>query len=268
MRGTHFLPRTASAGRPTGPTQRADRPPGLPAIAIPTTSPAFIPPRRPVAHASVVVVDPDTAAAGFIGRALAREPGIALRGAFATAHEAMGSVDWASVDVLLTEMDLPERSALDLMAEALRTNPALRALPLTSNASPTLLFQAIAAGAIGYLLKDQDEAALSKAVLAAVQGGSPISPRMARHLFQRASPTGSKPAQDELSQRENEIRDLIAKGLQRKEVAEALGVSVHTIHAHMRSIHAKLRATNPVVAVRRGARSAPPLPKQGGFGIH
>lgn len=268
MRGTHLLTRTASAGRPIGATQRTDRPPGLPAIAIPTTSPAFIPPRRPAAPATVVVVDPDTAAAGFIGRALAREPGIALKGAFATAHEAMGAVDWTSVDVLLTEMDLPTTSALDLMAEALRINPALRALPLTSNASPTLLFRAIAAGAVGYLLKEQDEAALSNGVRAVLEGGSPISPCMARHLFQRASPTVSKPVQAALSQRENEIRDLIAKGLQRKEVAEALGVSVHTIHAHMRSVHAKLRATNPVAAVRRGARSAPRLPKQGGFGIH
>lgn len=268
MRVTHSPPRTASAGRPIGATQRANRPPGLPAIAMATASPAFIPPRHPVAHASVVVVDPDMTAAGFIGRALAREPGIALKGAFATAHEAMKALDWRSVDVLLTEMDLPAASALDLMAEALRVNPALRALPLTSNASPTLLFRAIAAGAVGYLLKEQDEAALSMAVLAVVQGGSPISPRMARHLIQRASSTGSRPVQDDLSQRENEIRDLIAKGLQRKEVARALGVSVHTIHAHMRSIHAKLRATNPVAAVRRGARGAPSLPQQGGFGIH
>lgn len=219
--------------------------------------------RRRVVHSRVVVVDPDPQSVEFTGRALARGPGITVNGAFATAREALDLVDWISVDVLLTEMDLPGTSALDLMAEALRRNPALRVVPRTSNESPTLLLQAIEAGAMGYLLKQPDEAALLGAVQSVLEGGSPISPGMARHLIQRLRPIVASPIQDSLSDREGEIVGLIAKGLQRKEVAEALGVSVHTIHAHMRSVHAKLRATHPMSAIRRGTQGENPARQHG-----
>ena len=114
------------------------------------------------------------------------------------------------------------------------------------------MLDAFAAGACGYLLKDGTEADLAGHVRNLRNGGSPISPLIARKLLQRLHPPhppGQAGQSADLSPRENQILDLVARGFTYPEVAEQAGVSLNTVHTHIRNIYGKLGVHNKTEAV-------------------
>jgi len=191
----------------------------------------------------VVVVDHDRKSLGSIERALAGQPGLVLLVGFTSVEQAIRGVDWGSVDVLLTEMDLPGSSAVTLLTTVLRANRSMKAAAHTHNRNPEAMFTALGAGATGYLIKNDRPKLLTDAVRALADGDSPISPAMASHLIRPFVPAKRPVTPDDLSARERQILDMIRAGLIRKEVAARLNLSVHTIHAHMKTIQRKLQAT-------------------------
>ena len=183
--------------------------------------------------------------------AVAGDPGLELAGAFATAEQAMEGVNWGNVDVLLTDLELPGASGVTLISEARRAHPRLLALPLTVHDDTEVLYSALEAGAMGYLLKGLAPAEIAQAIHDLANGRSPISPAIGRHLisaFQR--PTQGVPSQ-ELSPREAQVLGCIASGLSYKEIASSLGISTHTVNAHLKNVYAKLHAAGRSEALRR-----------------
>ena len=114
------------------------------------------------------------------------------------------------------------------------------------------VFNAICAGASGYLLKTADEDAVPAPIQEVLEGGAPINPRVARLVLNMFASRSAPPAQNYgLSDREREVLELMVQGLVKKEVADRLHVSYHTVDNHFRSIYTKLQVHTRGSAVAR-----------------
>lgn len=171
-----------------------------------------------------------------------------LRLAFAAEDVASGLAAFASTrpDVLLVDLQLPDGSGLELVRAAQPS--ATRMLMLTVLADRDSVLGALEAGAHGYLLKDTGEAGILRAIETVFAGETPISPSAAGHLLNLLrAPAG--PASARPTRREQEIVQMIARGLTYAEIAAALGLSVHTVGDHIKSIYRKLEVGSKSEAV-------------------
>lgn len=198
----------------------------------------------------LAIVDDDLRILESVGKALASESDLSLVGLHDSAAGAMRQTDWAGVDVLVTDLDMPETSGVALIAAARARSPSLLALAYTVHEHREALYAALRAGASGYVLKATGTPGLCDAVRACARGECPLSPSVARHLIHefRGLRVGGTP--NSLSPREGEILQCLADGLLYKEVAESLHLSTHTIHAHVKKIYGKLHAHTREDAVR------------------
>lgn len=131
-------------------------------------------------------------------------------------------------DVVLMDLSMPVLDGVAATRQIVAARPATSVVVLTSFSDRARVGDALAAGAVGYLLKDCEPRDLLAAVRSAAQGHAPIDPRVARALLPSAAPR----PQDELSAREREVLLLIAKGLANKQIGRSLGISEATVKAH------------------------------------
>ncbi len=148
-------------------------------------------------------------------------------------------------DVILLDLSLPDGSGLDLIPELLRDSPMSRIVVLTANEDDVALVRALRAGASAYILKGIASDEFSRALTAVLHGETYVSPQLAGHLLREAS---RKPAQQELTAREREVLEGIARSETNREIAERLGVSEKTVKFHVTNVLFKLRARNRVAA--------------------
>ncbi|HMN58158.1 MAG TPA: response regulator transcription factor, partial [Ottowia sp.] len=165
------------------------------------------------------------------------------------------------LDVLLVDLGLPDGSGLAVIAAARQQWPDCAVMVSTIFGDETHVLRSIEAGAMGYLLKDLDAPALLEEVRSLHAGGSPINPMVARKLLLRtgggdtpAGPTAPAAPAGALSAREAEVLRLVARGHTLEEVAQALGVSRHTVRSFVRRIYDKLQVGTRAEAVRAAAR--------------
>ena len=179
-------------------------------------------------------------------------PGFTLAAACADADEAERVLPGVAPDVVLMDINLPGRSGIDCVRQLRRLLPRTALLMLTIQQDSRTLMKSLEAGAHGYLVKTTPNARLLEALAEVHAGGSPISSHMARLLVQRFRAEGNSPEPEQnLSGREEQILNLLAGGLRAKEVADQLGISVHTVRAGVRSIYKKLHARSVPEAVAK-----------------
>ena len=146
------------------------------------------------------------------------------------------------VDVLLTDLGLPDGSGIELIEQAAKHGEIL-SLVVTVFGDEEHVVEAIEAGAMGYLLKDQAPDDVGKAILDMAGGGSPMSPAIARYLLRRMQPEKGEGEESDipaLSQREREVLGYIVKGFTYAEIADLTDISQHTVSTHIRKIYRKL----------------------------
>ena len=162
--------------------------------------------------------------------------------AFASCEEALAALRTAPApDVILLDVGLPGMSGIEGIHHLKALAPETQIIMLTVFDDQEKIFKAICAGAAGYLLKNADEDAIAGAVEEVLRGGAPINPRVARLVLNMFASREAPPKADYgLSAREREVLELVVKGMVKKEVAERLGLSYHTVDNHLRSIYAKL----------------------------
>jgi DNA-binding NarL/FixJ family response regulator len=181
---------------------------------------------------------------------------LTLIGAVGTCAEAISALHKRDVDVLLCDLGLPDGDGADVVREARRLYPTLDAMVVTVFGDEPHVMRSLEAGATGYLLKDS----LPEDFLATIQllrnGGSPIHPTIARRLLQRFSGRTQQaaPVHGELTAREREVLQLVARGHRTPEIAAALGISAHTVSTHIKHIYAKLEVTTRGEAVFAASR--------------
>jgi len=163
-------------------------------------------------------------------------------------------------DVLLTDLGLPDGDGTDLIRLAAEKSPGTLCMVITVFGDERHVVAAIEAGALGYLLKDGRAESLASSILEMLDGGSPISSAIARHLLRRlrpgeedaASDAKAEPASEpvpRLSNREQEVLTHVVKGFTTPEIARIMGVSPHTVTTHVRGIYRKLSVSSRGEAV-------------------
>ena len=169
--------------------------------------------------------------------------------------EALACLDGWAPELALIDLGLPDGSGVQVIEHLSTARPACFRVVTTIFADDVHLFPALRAGANGYLLKDQPDAQLDRALTGIINGEPPLSPAIARRLLQVFSPEISEP-EEKLSPRERDTLTLIAKGCRLRETAEQLGVTYNTAAGYLKSVYRKLkvnsRAEATLEAVRRG----------------
>lgn len=176
-----------------------------------------------------------------------------LLAACATLCEGLAELEKHSPDVLLTDLGLPDGHGTTLIREARNKDEHIEIMVISVFGDERNVLNAIEAGAAGYLLKDGNPDYMADSILELVAGGSPISPSIARHLLRRFNQAPTPIEKDDsvpnLTKRETEVLQGVAKGLTYNEVADMLGMSPNTITSHIKHIYRKLEVRSRSEAV-------------------
>ena len=174
-------------------------------------------------------------------------------GTIGTADEAIRQIPLLKPDVVLMDINLSsQESGIDCVKALKRRVPGTNFMMCTVYEEDEKIFEALSAGASGYILKKTPPSRLVEAIRELYEGGAPMSSQIARKVVAafQGRPTGTGEL-EELSNREREILEQLAKGLMYKEIAAALFISAETVRKHVYHIYEKLHVTNRVEAVNK-----------------
>jgi len=212
-----------------------------------------MPPLPPI---SVGVVEDDARLREGITMLLAGTPGYRLKGIFSSVEEALAGLASGAPDVLLLDINLPGMPGSAGVRPIRERYPRTQVLMLTVFAEEERIFESICNGACGYLLKKTPPARLMDAIREAHEGGSPMSPEIARKvvtLFQRTHEPSDAGAR--LTPHETRLLKLLAEGNSYGSAGEALGCSINTVRNYIRSIYEKLHVHSKSEAVSKALRN-------------
>jgi DNA-binding NarL/FixJ family response regulator len=199
---------------------------------------------------SVAIVEDNPEVRRNLSRYIGGAPGFRCACVCASAEEALRVIPQSPPDVVLMDIQLPRMSGITCTASLKKTLPSLPVMMLTVYEDTDAIFNALKAGASGYLLKRTDPAKVLEALTELHHGGAPMTGEIARKVidsFHRAKAT--TPPEDKLTAREEEILDHLAKGYVTKEIADKLDISTATVRFHLRHIYDKLHVHSRVEAV-------------------
>lgn len=191
----------------------------------------------------VVLADDHTVVRTGIRAMLERIAGIEILGEASNGREALALVEQHRPHLLLTDIGMPELNGLELTARVTKDFPGTRVIILSMHAAEEYVWQALRAGAAGYLLKDTDAKELEVAIKTVMESKSYLTSAVSRQVvenyMQRLGNGAS--ALDILTQRQREILQLIAEGKSTKEIARTLSISVKTVETHRTSLMDRLQ---------------------------
>lgn len=210
----------------------------------------------------VMLVDDDDRIQQALRVAIETHPELNLVGQAYTLKDAMAVVEELQPEVVLVDLGLPDGSGLELIAHIHQHMPGCESMVLTVFGDEAHVISSIEAGATGYLTKDTRTADILDRLKQLRAGGSPISPVIARRLLNRFRgvatpdqlPTNKTAVNQEftpLSEREQQVLEMVAKGFMQAEIADILGVSINTISTYIKRIYKKLAVNSRTSAVHR-----------------
>ncbi|MBU6411182.1 MAG: response regulator transcription factor [Verrucomicrobia bacterium] len=172
---------------------------------------------------------------------IGRTSKLSCLGVYHSGEEAIAAIPFQTPDVALVDINLPGMNGIELVAKLKAATPQLQVLILTSYEESRLIFDALRAGASGYLLKKDIPTELVPSIEVVHGGGAPMSVQIARQVVDYFHKI-PEPASDMqmLTKREQEVLELLARGFLYKEIGEQLGVSLPTVKYHLRQIYEKL----------------------------
>ncbi|MCB1639913.1 MAG: response regulator transcription factor, partial [Thiothrix sp.] len=211
----------------------------------------------------VFLVEDDTPTLQRLADILAQAPALEVVGMAGTFSDASAWLEQHKPDVLLTDLGLPDGNGKQLIEQTRQRHPQAEIMVISRFGDENSVVEAIKAGAGGYLLKDESQAHILNAVEQLLQGGSPISPAIARYIldyFQHedvgetaASPEGGD-SENLLTPKEKMVLQYISRGYSNKEIARSLDISPHTVASHIKRIYRKLEVNSRNEAVYEGWR--------------
>ena len=206
----------------------------------------------------VSIVDDDEVSRSLWAEWIDHTPGFSCRKHYGSAEEAEPALLREHPNVVLMDINLPGRNGIECVRRLKPHAPEVQFVMLTVYGDTQHVFDALAAGATGYLLKRTNRATLMAALQEVQAGGSPMSSTVARQVvqfFQQSRVTVLEA--DRLSSREQEILQLLARGRQNKEIVTALGISPSTVATHIRRIYEKLHVHSRAEAVGKFSTMLP-----------
>jgi len=204
---------------------------------------------------TVSIVEDNDQLRGTLARVINRSPGFQCVGDHASAEAALEALPKENPNVVLMDINLPGINGVECARRLKQSMPQTQVMMLTVYEDTENIFNALAAGASGYMLKRTPSAELLAAIQQVNQGGSPMTAHIARKVVQsfQKAPTSPEPTED-LSPREREVLDCLSHGFLYKEIAEKLGISYETVHTYIRRIYEKLQVRTRTEAVAKFLR--------------
>jgi len=200
----------------------------------------------------VALVEDDPQVREGLQSLLNSSPGFCCVAACASAEEALQRLPALIPDVVLMDIHLPGMSGIECIRRLKEEKPQLQISMLTVFEDHDRIFQSLAAGASGYLLKQTPPEKLLGAVAELHHGGSPMSAQIARQVVETfRRPARREAGEEDLTPREQQIIRLLAKGYLYKEIADQLGLSVETVRTHLHRIYDKLHVHTRTEAVMK-----------------
>jgi len=204
---------------------------------------------------AVSIVEDNEQVRGTLARVIGRADGFRCASHYGSAEAALEGLPKDRPEVVLMDINLPGMNGVECVRQLKPRLPATQVLMLTVYEDTDTIFNALAAGASGYLLKRTKSAELLEAIREVNRGGSPMTTHIARKVIQSFQKTGpSTQPTENLSEREQEVLDCLSKGFLYKEIAEKLGISYETVHTYIRRIYEKLQVRTRTEAVAKFLR--------------
>jgi DNA-binding NarL/FixJ family response regulator len=206
---------------------------------------------------SVCVVDDNRELRNALEEILSMSEGYKCIGTIGTAEDAVNQIPILKPDVVLMDINLgSEESGIDCVRVLKPRIPDTNFMMCTVYEEDEKIFEALSAGASGYILKKTDPTRMLEAIRELYEGGAPMSSQIARKVVaafrQKQAQTNSDAEQlDMLSNREKEILEFLSKGLMYKEIASQLFLSPETVRKHVYHVYEKLHVNNRVAAVNK-----------------
>jgi len=204
----------------------------------------------PAGTISAMVVEDDTSVREILTTWLQKAEGFVCVGVLPDVESALPQIVQRQPDVVLVDINLPGLSGIECVRQLKPIIPKTQFVMLTVYEDSNHIFDALSAGATGYLVKTTSREALIDALREVHAGGSPMSGNIARKVVQSLhQPKPRIRPADELSKRENEVLALLAQGYLYKEIADALGIGCETVNTYIRRIYEKLHVHSRAQAV-------------------
>lgn len=191
---------------------------------------------------TVAIVEDNAGLGATLRKVVESTPDCQCVGVWKSGEEALTKIPAFQPEVVLMDINLPGMSGIEATARLKRDLPNLLVIMVTVYREHDKIFDALKAGACGYLLKRATPAEVRQAILDVRAGGAPMSSEIARRVVEtfHRPPAPATEEQVHLSKRETEILELLTKGLANKEIADRVSLSIETVRVHLRRIYDKL----------------------------
>lgn len=206
---------------------------------------------------NVAIVEDNTTIREGLAALINGTDGYKCIGAFGDVESFLPKISSLPINVVLMDIGLPGMNGIEGTKNAIIKNPDLSILMLTVYEESEFVFDALCAGACGYLVKKTPPARLLEAIKDADDGGSPMSSRIARQVitaFKEGKSIATSTQNYDLSDREISVLNLLSDGYNYQEIAETLFISVDTVRHHIRNIYKKLHVHSQSEAVAKAIR--------------
>ncbi|MBK7379310.1 MAG: response regulator transcription factor [Ignavibacteriales bacterium] len=200
---------------------------------------------------TVSVVEDDSEIRKILSLIIDRSPGFTCKQSYNDCESAITSITNKPTNVVLMDIHLPGMSGIEGVKILKKQLPDTDFIMLTIQEDDDSVFNSLCAGATGYLLKETSPVDILNSIKEVYQGGSPMSPSIARKIIKSFNPSTDNP----LSKRENEILEKLCKGENYKSIADSLFISGHTVRAHIKNIYKKLQVNSRGEVIQKAIKN-------------
>ena len=202
---------------------------------------------------TVSIVEDSEQVRNTLTKLIDRAEGFSCLSQYANAEAALEGLPNDKPDVIIMDINLPGMNGVECVRQLKQKLPQAQVMMLTAYEDTENIFNALAAGASGYMLKRTPRDELLAAISEVQRGGSPMTTHIARKVVQsfQKPAAAPPPVESNLSEREQQVLDCLSQGFLYKEIAEKLGISYETVHTYIRRIYEKLQVRTRTEAVAK-----------------
>jgi len=204
----------------------------------------------------VIIIEDNELLRDSLMEAINKSSSINCSNAFGSGEAALEFIESEELvpDIILLDIGLPGLSGIELIPELKKLSPSSKIIIITIHDDDENVFNAICAGASGYLLKDLSSNGIVNSISEVMNGGAPMNSHIAKKVLNMFRDQNVKSSGYSLSEREKEILALLVDGLSKKQIAENIFLSHHTVDSHIRNIYAKLEVHSRSSAISKAIR--------------
>jgi DNA-binding NarL/FixJ family response regulator len=203
---------------------------------------------------TVSIVEDNDKLRGTLARVLNRAEGFRCVSQYPSAEDALKDLPNVKPEVVLMDINLPGMNGVECVRQLKPLLPQTQVMMLTVYEDTENIFNALAAGASGYMLKRTSSKELIEAIHEVKRGGSPMTMHIARKVVQSFQKSAPAQSTENLSEREQQVLDLLSQGLIYKEISDKLGIGYETVHTYIRRVYEKLQVRTRTEAVAKFLR--------------